>query len=54
MTNQETKKSQLDSLISPEIKNDELYYLIEEIASSAKIKNILEKIFIGGDLPQLE
>ena len=42
MTNQETKKSQLDSLISPEIKNDELYYLIEEIASSAKIKNILE------------
>jgi glycosyltransferase involved in cell wall biosynthesis len=42
MTNQRTEKSQLDSLISPEIKNDELYYLIEEIASSANIKNILE------------
>jgi glycosyltransferase involved in cell wall biosynthesis len=42
MTNQRTEKSQLDSLISPEIKNDELYYLIEEIASRANVKNILE------------
>ena len=42
MTNPRTEKSQLDSLIPPEIKNDELYYLIEEIASSANIKNILE------------
>ena len=42
MTNQRTEKSQLDFLISPEIKNDELYYLIEGITSSANIKNILE------------
>ena len=42
MTNQETSKSQLEFLIAPEIKNDELYYLIEELASSANIKNILE------------
>ncbi|MDD1413699.1 FkbM family methyltransferase [Dolichospermum sp. ST_con] len=42
MTNKKTNKSDLDSLITPEIKNDEFYNLIQEIAATSNIKSILE------------
>jgi glycosyltransferase involved in cell wall biosynthesis len=36
------EKSELNSLISPEIKNDEFYYKIQELAQLENIKTILE------------
>jgi glycosyltransferase involved in cell wall biosynthesis/predicted O-methyltransferase YrrM len=42
MTSKKTNKSDLDSLIPPEIKNDEFYKLIQEIAATSNIKSILE------------
>jgi hypothetical protein len=42
MTNKKTKTSDLDSLIAPEIKNDEFYALIQKIAANSNVKSILE------------
>ncbi len=42
MTSKKNKSSQLDSLIAPEIKNDDFYNLIQEIAATSNIKTILE------------
>ena len=42
MTQPNNQTSQLNSLIAPEIKNDELYNIIQMIASKTKINSILE------------
>ena len=41
MTNN-TSESQLNSLINPEIKDDELYNIIQKLSATSNIKNILE------------
>ena len=41
MTNN-TSESQLNSLIDPEIKDDELYNIIQKLSATSNIKNILE------------
>ncbi len=42
MTEPKNQTSQLNSLIAPEIKNDELYNIIQAISASAEIRNVLE------------